>query len=462
MAGSSKILSAQNISPEMESNILIRPHALGIPDAKVILSCIAGNILEWFDFAVYVYIAPLMATQFFPSERYPSSLLLMYGVFTLAFFVRPLGAILFGYIGDIFGRKQALVLSSLCMAIPTFCIGLLPTYEHIGVIAPLCLLLCRLCQGISAGGEFTGSFIYLAEHAPLKRRGFFSCWPDLGCSLGTILGSSTVAFLSTYLSRDDFTRFGWRIPFLCGILLAFVGIYIRRQLTETRVFLNTKKHDKAPLKDIFKTHPKKLFFATLLLAINALGYYILIVFIPNQHILLGSMTVADSYFLNNSVLVALLVSTFISATAGDFIDRLKIYKAGCIGCMVLAYPLFHSMHAFGFLPFSFAGHLTILILFAIFLGFCIGPLPIILVTAFPVHLRFTAISLLFSLGNAIFGGTAPLIATFMVEKTGIIDMPSVMILCAGILTLIALHRLQRIKKAEEGKDQKGTQKTKAA
>jgi MHS family proline/betaine transporter-like MFS transporter len=442
--------------------MLSRPHALSIPPSKVILSCIAGNTLEWFDFAVYGYIAPLMATQFFPSEHYPSSLLLMYSVFALGFFVRPLGAIFFGYIGDIFGRKQALVLSSLCMAIPTFCMGLLPTYDHIGLMAPIFLLICRIFQGLSAGGEFTGSFIYLTEHAPLKRRGFFSCWADLGCSLGMILGSSTVAFLSTYLSAEDFQTFGWRIPFFCGILLAFVGIYIRRQLTETPVFLNTKKHNETPLKDIFKIHPKKLFFATLLLAINALGYYILIVFMPNENILLGSMTVADSYFLNNSVLMALLISTFISATAGDFIDRLKIYKAGCIGCMALAYPLFHSMHAFGFLPFSFAWHLTVLILFALCIGCCIGPLPIILVTAFPVNVRFTAISLLYSLGNAIFGGTAPLIATFMVEKTGVIDMPSVMILCAGILTLIALHQLQRIKKAEEVKDKERTEKTRAA
>ena len=429
---------------------------------KVILSCLAGNTLEWFDFAVYGYIAPLIATQFFPSKNYLASLLLMYSVFALGFLTRPLGGILFGYVGDVYGRKCALILSSFCMAIPTFCIGLLPTYDHIGVMAPVCLLICRICQGLSVGGEFTGSFLYLTEHAPIKRRGFFSCWADLGCNLGMILGSSTVAFLSTCLSKEDFATFGWRIPFLCGIILAFVGIYIRRHLRETSTFLNNKKQDKIPLKDLLKNHPKKLFFATLLLTINALGYYILVVFIPNQNIFLGKLTAAESYFMNNVVLATIIMATFMSATLGDFINRVKIYKAGCIGCMLLAYPLFHSMHSFGFGPFSFAGHMTLLILFALFLGCCFGPRPIILVTAFPVHVRFTAIALLFSLGNGIFGGTAPLIAIFMVQKNGIMEMPAVMILCASILTLIALHHLQKIKEAEEVKDQEGTQKTRAA
>lgn len=417
--------------------------------AKVILSCLAGNTLEWFDFAVYGYIAPLVATQFFPSENYLASLLLMYSVFALGFLTRPLGAILFGYVGDVYGRKFALILSSLCMAIPTFCIGLLPTYDHIGIMAPVCLLICRLCQGLSVGGEFTGSFIYLTEHAPLKRRGFFSCWADLGCNLGMILGSSTVTFLSTYLSAKDFAAFGWRIPFLCGTFLAFVGIYIRRHLTETSTFLKKEKQEKIPLKTLLKNHPKKLFFATLLLTINALGYYVLVVFIPNQNIFLGEMTGVESCFMNNVALVTIILSTFISATLSDVIHPVKIYKAGCMGCMILAYPLFHSMHSFGFAPFNLAGHLTLLILFAMCLCFCFGPRPLILVRIFPVHIRFTAIALLFSLGNGIFGGIAPLIATFMVETTGIMDMPAVMILCAGTLTLLALHYLQKTKETQE-------------
>jgi MHS family proline/betaine transporter-like MFS transporter len=205
--------------------------------------------------------------------------------------------------------------------------------------------------------------------------------------------------------------------------------------------------------DLLKTHPKKLFFATLLLTINALGYYILVVFIPNQNILLGKMTAAEAYYINNLVLATIILSIFVSATLGDVINRVKIYKAGCIGCMILAYPLFHSMHSFGFYDFSFAGHLTLLILFATCLGCCFGPRPIILVTAFPVRVRFTAIALLFSLGNGIFGGTAPLIATFMVEKTGIMEMPAVMILFAGTLTLIALHYLEKTKETEAFKDQ---------
>ena len=455
MASVLEALSMKIRSHQNKATLSEPEKSSGASSLKVILSCLSGNTLEWFDFAVYGYIAPLVATQFFPSENYLSSLLLMYSVFAVGFLTRPLGAILFGYVGDVYGRKRALILSSLCMAIPTFCIGLLPTYDHIGVMAPVCLLICRICQGLSVGGEFTGSFIYLTEHAPIKRRGFFSCWADLGCNLGMILGSSTVAFLKTYLSKEDFATFGWRIPFLCGILLAFVGVYIRRHLRETSTFLKKEKQDKIPLKNLLKNHPEKLFFATLLLTINALGYYILVVFIPNQNVIFGNLTAAESYFMNNVVLATIILATFMSATLGDFIDRVKIYKAGCIGCMILAYPLFHSMHSFGYAPFSFAGHMTLLMLFATCLGCCFGPRPIILVTAFPVHVRFTAIALIFSVGNGIFGGTAPLIATFMLEQTGIVEMPAVMILCASILTLIGLHHLQKIKEPEEVKDPEG-------
>src|SRR5262249_19519366 len=156
---------------------------------KIILAGFSGNILEWFDFAVYGYLTPIIATLFFPAHNKVTSVLLTYGVFAIGFLTRPVGSILWGHIGDTKGRKTALLLSCLCMAVPTFLIGILPTYQTIGILAPLLLIGCRILQGISIGGEFTGSFIYLIEQATHQRRGLFSSWADIGCNMGMILGS---------------------------------------------------------------------------------------------------------------------------------------------------------------------------------------------------------------------------------------------------------------------------------
>ena len=158
---------------------------------KLILACLSGNVLEWFDFAVYGYLAPIFAIEFFPYSHKLTAILLSYSV-AVGFLARPFGAIIFGHIGDAHGRKAALLLSTIAMAVPTCIIGILPVYTSIGLLAPLLLILCRICQGLSVGGEFTGSFIYLIEQASHKKRGFFSCWADMGCCIGMILGSAAV------------------------------------------------------------------------------------------------------------------------------------------------------------------------------------------------------------------------------------------------------------------------------
>ena len=191
---------------------------------KIIMSCLSGNVLEWFDFAVYGYLAPIIATQFFPSTHKLTSILLTYSVFAIGFFARPFGAAIFGHIGDTRGRKAALILSTLAMAIPTFLIGILPVYATVGILAPLLLILCRIFQGLSVGGEFTGSFVYLVEQASHGYRGFFSCWSDIGCNLGMILGSACIALLNGVLSEQHLSSYGWRLPFLGGYFFGRPGL----------------------------------------------------------------------------------------------------------------------------------------------------------------------------------------------------------------------------------------------
>lgn len=406
---------------------------------KIILSCLTGNILEWFDFAVFGFIAPLIANQFVPSSSSFISILLTYSIFAIGFFIRPFGAILFGHIGDTYGRKTALVLSSFVMGIPTFCIGLLPNYETIGILAPILLVICRIFQGLSIGGEFTGAFIYLVEQGPPGRKGFFSCWADLGCSLGTILGSMTVACLSSMLTPNEFAEYGWRIPFLCGILISILGIYIRSHLTESIEFTQNTQHPKFPIIQLVTRYQKTLFYAILLIALNALGYYILTVFIPNQTILLKKLLPSQSYLINSLVLSIILLTTFLTASASDYIDKAKIYTFGCLGCLVLSFPMFYALHYL-----SLQIQIVLMCLFAICLGSCFGPRPLFLVQTFPSTLRFTAIALTFSISNAIFGGTAPLVATYLVATTGSMEAPSLLIIISSLFTWIAIINLNKI------------------
>lgn len=411
---------------------------------KLISSCLLGNILEWFDFAVYGYLAPVIAGQFFPSSNKLAAMLLTYSVFAIGFLVRPIGAIVFGYIGDSYGRKTALVLSSLMMSIPTVFIGFLPNFESIGLAAPLLLILCRIFQGLSLGGEFTGSFVYLVEQGSPGKKGFFSCWADIGCSLGMILGSLSVAALYSFLTPEQMGVFGWRLPFLSGILLALVAIYIRTNLKESQAFIKPLKTQLSPLKQLFSHSPKTLFFATLLFAVNAFGYYTLVVFIPNQTVLLNKLVASETYLINTIVLLVIMVATFLSASACDYYDKVKLYIAGTITVMLFAYPAFYALENATLLT-----QMILMCCMAVGVGFCFGPRSLFLVEIFPTQFRFSAIAIALNLGNAIFGGTAPLLAIYSVEKTGTLTAPSILIIISAALTLIAIFKLAKFSESEK-------------
>ncbi len=408
--------------------------------AKILGSCLVGSVLEWFDFAVYGYLTPIIASHFFPSDDKLASILLTYGVFAIGFLFRPLGAVLFGYLGDRHGRKTALVFSSLLMALPTFAIGLLPTYESLGIFAPLLLILCRIFQGMSIGGEFTGSFIYLVEQGSPGRKGFFSCFADLGCSTGMLLGSLCVALLNYLLTADQLSSYGWRLPFLSGIFLSLVALYIRSYLSESVEFSEADLPQKAPLQDIFSKFPRQFIYSTLLLAINSLGFYILVVFIPNQAVLAGKISGASSYLMNVLILTVLFSATFISAVLCDFYDKTKLYLLGICSCILLAYPVFYGLN-----HFDLPGQAFMSALLAIAIGFCFGPRPLFLVSVFPASVRYSAIALALNLANGFLGGLAPLTATYLIAKTGSIQSVASMVFLAAAVSLFGMVHLLKLR-----------------
>jgi len=416
--------------------------------SKILLSCLLGSILEWFDFAVYGYLTPVIATQFFPSTNKLASILLTYGVFAIGFLFRPLGAILFGYIGDSSGRKTALVISSFLMSIPTFLIGILPNYANIGVLAPILLIFCRILQGISVGGEFTGSFIYLVEQGIPGKKGFFSCFADVGCCLGMIFGSICVALLNSFLTVDQLSSFGWRLPFLNGILLSIIALYIRFYLTESSEFFVEKIPAKSPLHEIFTKYPKEFIYSTLSIAINSVGFYLLLVFIPNQTIAMGKISSANGYLVNTITLTILMAAVFFSASACDYFDKVKIYLIGVISCILLAYPVFYALSYFELL-----GQILMTGLLAIAVGFCFGPRPLFLISIFPLKVRYSAIALALNLSNAILGGTTPLLAVYLTSKMGSTQQVAIMIILAAFLTLYSILSLVKLTSSIKSQNQ---------
>ncbi|MDE3223920.1 MAG: MFS transporter, partial [Nitrospirota bacterium] len=203
---------------------------------KTLLAGAIGNVLEWYDFALYGYFAPVFASLFFPSDRPSASLISAFGVFAVGFLARPLGALLFGHLGDTLGRRTALAWSVLLMAVPTCLMGLLPTYEAIGAAAPLALTLCRFLQGLSVGGEFTGSATFLVEHAAATRRGYVGSWAGFSAQVGALLGSGVGALLATSLTAEALHQWGWRIPFIMGGFSAVAGWYVRTRAPESPDF----------------------------------------------------------------------------------------------------------------------------------------------------------------------------------------------------------------------------------
>lgn len=402
---------------------------------RMILTCLSGNVLEWFDFAVYGFVAHIIAKQFFPSDNHLLSIILTYSVFAVGFFARPLGSIVFGHIGDTMGRRKALILSNFVMAVPTVCIGLLPTYEMIGVWAPILLMICRIFQGASIGGEFTGSFVYLVEQAPEGKKGSMGRWADIGCHMGMMTGGLTVAVLSQHMDPDNFASYGWRIPFVCGVFLAVLGVYMRRKLPESQEVV---KPVKTPVKTLFKDYGNRVVFASLMMTITSIGYYMICVFIPNQTIFLGKFSPHKAFYLNTAVLLFLMLGNMISGKLADTYNKVKLYQFGAIIAGLVAFPMFYALD-----NFSIVSQFIFMAIFAFSLGFIFGPRPPLLVEMFPPSVRFTGVALTMSVANGFLGGATPLVSTWLSSVYGNM-WPCAIVFTACGATYFALNRIAKL------------------
>ena len=376
---------------------------------RVVTAGVIGNVLEWYDFAVYGFFAPILAAQFFPAGDRMVSLLAAFGAFAVGFLMRPVGAALFGHIGDRYGRARALLISVAMMAVPTVLMGLLPTYETIGIGASLLIVLMRMFQGIAVGGEFTSSIVFLAEHSPTGRRGFFASFAMFGATTGTMLGSAVGGLLTNVLSPEALASWGWRAAFVSGIVVAVVGIIIRRGMFDAPAVAP----EVSPLKLAFRAHRWQVLKICGLNMASAATYYSLFVYAATWVAETTPIARATALDFTTVTILTFLVVLPCAAWLGDRIGRKAVLLAGMTGCLVLAYPLVSLMHA-GATTTTLAAQMA----FGALLAIQMSSIPAAMSESFPHAVRVSAVSVGYGLAYAIFGGTAPAVAIWLISRTG--------------------------------------------
>ncbi len=378
---------------------------------KVIAAGVTGNALEWYDFAVYGFYAPIIGRLFFPSDDPTVSLIASFGAFAAGFLMRPVGGFIFGHIGDKIGRKKALVLSVMLMAIPTGVIGFLPDHATIGVAAAVLMVLMRMLQGLSVGGEYTGSIVYLSEHAPDKKRGFFTSWTLFGAVGGILLGSGVSALISHLLTDAQISDWGWRLAFISGILVGVVGLIVRRHLPDMPEDKSADK-PKSPIVEAFRTEWRSMSKVIGFNIVNAVGFYMMFVYVVTWLIKQVAEPRSDALDINTISMAALLVMIPFFGALSDKIGRKPLLMFGAGGIAILGYPLIWLMHHPDF-NMILLGQLG----FAVLIGAYFGASPATLTEMFPRRVRVSALSVGYNISLAIFGGTTPLIATWLITRS---------------------------------------------
>ncbi|MCX0499894.1 MFS transporter [Erwinia billingiae] len=408
------------------------------PEKKMLIAGSVGNFIEWYEFAVYGFLATVIAGNFFhlDGESDLTSLILTYAAFALAFFCRPIGAMIFGRIGDRIGRKPTLIAVLLLMTLATFLIGLMPTYATVGVAAPLLLTLLRMLQGLFAGGEFGGAVALMTEFAPAGKRGRYGAWQSFTVALGLLAGAGLVALLSALLTPEQLKGWGWRIPFLLALPMGLVALWLRSQLEEPPTFAKAQKLEAAPLSSVVKAIVLGI---GRMMGWSAAGYTFLVV-MPSwlQTALHASFQQALLATVLGNVGFALTILP--AGRLSDRYGRRSIMLLAMLVVVLFSYPLLALLQQ----PDAalWLKGLAVLIAGAV-VGMIAGPGPAMLAEMFPTRIRYTGLGLAYSLSNAVFSGCAGLIITGLIKQTGNIYIPAWYVMITGAISALALLTLNR-------------------
>ena len=394
------------------------------PIKRIIFASGLGTMIEWYDFYIFGSLAAIMSTLMFPAGDPTWSLIKTWALFATGFIVRPFGALVFGRIGDRVGRKYAFMVTLTIMGLSTFLIGVLPTYATIGAAAPLILLVLRLLQGLALGGEYGGAAVYVAEHVPDHKRGFYTSFIQITATLGLFVSLGVVLGVKGSMTDEAFSSWGWRIPFLLSIVLVAMSFYIRLKMAESPLFASLKSQGKtstSPLKESFGNWPNaRLVLLVLLGATAGQG----VVWYTGQFYALSFLqSIMKVDITKSSIIVAialLLGMPFfvVFGALSDRIGRLKVMMAGNLIAALTYYPIYKAMVASTPDPANPNMVALVLLVFVqvVYVTMVYGPIAAFLIEAFPAKIRYTSFSLPYHLGNGWFGGTLPLIGALLVRK----------------------------------------------
>ena len=392
-----------------------------------------GNLLEWYDFAVFGYFAPFISAQFFPTDDPVSGLINTFGVFAAGYFARPIGGVLFGQIGDRLGRKRALQLSIFLMAVPTTLIAFLPTHAQVGILAPVLLVILRLAQGVSVGGEFIGSCCYLVESAPPGQRGLFGSWSTFGTVGGMLVGSAVATLIQDLLTTDQIHAWGWRLPFLGGFV-GVVGWQMRRRTEETPEFARLQgagQIEQRPALQALREMPVRILQLAGIVLLFGVSIYTLFVWMPTYLMHFVVPPVPHALLINTLCMVLLIATMPIAGLLADRFGYKRILGAGALVTGVLVYPLFRWIDSGTMVATAVA-----LAIFALINGLLQGAMPVAMAELFPARLRYSAMAIGYNFALAIFGGTAPLVATWLIKTTGNLAAPAWYLVAIAAITFV--------------------------
>jgi MHS family proline/betaine transporter-like MFS transporter len=406
-----------------------------------------GNFTEWYDFGVYGYLATTIEKVFFSGLPESVGLIATFAVFAVSFLIRPFGGLFFGPLSDRIGRKQVLSLTVILMALGTFAIGIVPSYAAIGVAAPMLVLLARLVQGFSTGGEYGSAMTFIAEYAPDRRRGFFGSWLEFGTLSGYAFGAGLATVLSAMLPDDALLSWGWRIPFLIALPIGLVGLYLRTKLEDTPAFealvSESEQHQGTPAREEFreiflKYFPTMLVCGGLVLTWNVLNYMLTSYMptylenLPKYGVQGTEETLAQ--VLQIVVLVIMMVVITFCGRLSDRIGRRPVVLAGCVSMVVLSFPSVLLIQAGGATATFFG-----LLLMGLILVVFSGTLPSTLPAMFPTHIRAGGLSIAFNIFVSLFGGTTSVVMASLVSATGDLNWPAYYLTAAGVIGAVAIY-----------------------
>lgn len=414
------------------------------PKPLQVAAAVIGNALEWYDFIVFGFFAVIIARLFFPAESPHASLLLTTATFGVGFFMRPVGGILFGLYADRCGRKASLLLIVGLMTLAIVMIGFAPTYAAIGIAAPLLIALARLLQGFSAGGEFASATAFLIESAPAHRRGFYGSWQMVGQGLAALAGALIGTFITRIFTPDELNSWGWRIPFLFGLIIGPVGFYIRRRLDETEVFLAVRRSTVQQLAvgAALAAHVRQAWVTFGIILSGTISYYVILLYMPTFARTQLHVPLDQAFAAQAISLACMVVLIPIFGALSDHIGRRPIMIGTLVLYFIFTYPLFSWMYNNP----SFASLLTTQIVLCCLLGAFFGPMSTAVAEQFQARVRSTGLGIAYNMAVMLFGGFAPFFVTWLIQATGLPVAPAFYVMfgsAVGILASVCLKERAR-------------------